>query len=101
MMKHVLTGAMALGLVAGAAYAQDDSVTHQRTVVTQPDGDQTVNNRTTVNRDGPYGDRTVTHDTVRRTDGVGDSTTTSRTTRNNDTPYGDSTSTTTRTTTDR
>ncbi|HEX4504844.1 MAG TPA: hypothetical protein VH722_03865 [Alphaproteobacteria bacterium] len=101
MMKYILTGAMALGLAAGVAHAQDDSVSRERTVVTQPDGDRTVNTQTTVNRDGPYGDHTVTKDTVRRSDGVGDSSTTSRTTRTNDTPYGDTSSTTVqRTTTD-
>ena len=102
MMKHILMGAMALGLVAGVAQAQDDSVTRERTVVTQPDGDRTVNTQTTVNRDGAYGDHTVTKDTVRRSDGDGDSSTTSRTTRTNETPYGDTQSTTVqKTTTDR
>ena len=102
MMKHVLTGVTALGLIAGVAHAQDDTVTRDRTVVTQPDGDRTVNDRTTVNREGPYGDRSVTRDTVRRSDGDGDSTTTSRTTRKTDTPYGDTTSTTVqKSTTDR
>jgi hypothetical protein len=102
MMKYVLTGAMALGLVAGVAHAQDDSVTRERTVVTQPDGDRSVNTQTTVNRDGPYGDHSVTKDTVRRSDGDGDSSTTSRTTRTNETPYGDSSSTTVQhTTTDK
>ena len=101
MMKYVLTGVMALGLAAGVAHAQDDSVTRERTVVTQPDGDRAVKTQTTVNRDGPYADHTVTKDTVRRTDGV-DSSTTSRTTRTNETPYGDSSSTTVqRTTTDK
>ena len=102
MMKHVLTGVVALGLIAGMAHAQDDTVTRDRTVVTQPDGDRTVRDRTTVNRDGPYGDRSVTRDTIRRSDGLGDSTTTSRTTRKTDTPYGDTTSTTVqKSTTDR
>ena len=101
MMKYVLTGVMALGLVAGVAHAQDDSVTRERTVVTQPDGDRSVNTQTTVNRDGPYGDQTVTKDTVRRTDGD-DTSTTSRTTRTTDTPYGDTSSTTVqKSTTDR
>jgi hypothetical protein len=102
MMKHLLTGAMALGLIAGVAHAQDTSVTQQRTVVQQPDGDRNVDTKTTVNRDGRYGDHSVTTNTDRRTDGVGDSSTTSRTTRTNETPYGDSSSTTTtRTNTDR
>ncbi len=102
MMKHLLTGILAVGLLAGTAYAQDTSVTRDRTVVTQPDGDRTVNTQTTVNRDGPYGDHAVTKDTVRRSDGMGDSSTTSRTTRTNDTPYGDTTSTTVqKTTTDQ
>ena len=101
MMKHLLTGAMALGLIAGVAHAQDTSVTQQRTVVQQPDGDRAVDTKTTVNRDGAYGDTSVTKNTVRRTDGMGDSSTSSKTTRTTDTPYGDTTSTTTqRTTTD-
>ena len=102
MMKHLLTGVMALGLIAGVAHAQDTSVTQQRTVVQAPDGDRNVDTKTTVNRDGPYGDHSVTTNTDRRTDGVGDSSTTSKTTRTNETPYGDSSSTTTtRTNVDR
>ena len=102
MMKHVLTGVAALGLIAGLAHAQDDTVTRDRTVVTEPDGDRTVKDRTTVHRDGPYGDRSVTRDTVRRTDEDGDSTTMSRTSRRTNTPYGDTTSTTVqKSTTDR
>ena len=101
MMKHLLTGVMALGLMAGAAHAQDSSVTQQRTVVQEPDGDRQVDTKTTVNKDGPYGDHTVTRDTVRRTDGD-DTSTVSKTTRTNETPYGDSSSTTVqRTTTDK
>jgi hypothetical protein len=99
MMKHFLTGIVAVGLLAGAAHAQDASVTRERTVVTQPDGDRTVNSQTTVNHDGPNGDHSVTKDTVRRSDGMGDSSTTSRTTRTNDTPYGDTSSTTVQKTT--
>jgi hypothetical protein len=102
MMKHLLTGAMALGLMAGVAHAQDTSVSRSTTVVQQPDGDRNVDTKTTVNRDTPYGDHSVTTNTDRRTDGVGDSSTTSRTTRTNETPYGDSSSTTTtRTNVDR
>ena len=102
MMKYLLTGVMALGLIAGVAHAQDTSVTQQRTVVQAPDGDRNVDTKTTVNRDGPYGDHSVTTNTDRRTDGVGDSSTTSKTTRTNETPYGDSSSTTTtRTNVDR
>src|ERR1700722_17616345 len=101
MMKHLLTGAMALGLIAGVAHAQDTSVTQQRTVVQQPDGDRAVDTRTTVKRDGPYGDTSVTKNTVRRTDGD-DTSTASKTTRTTETPYGDTTSTTTqRTNVDR
>lgn len=95
MMKHVCTAAMALGLVAGVAHAQDASVSHQTTVTTAPDGDHVVHNKTTVKRDGYYGDSTVTKNTVRRTDGWdGDTSTTSRTTRTTDTPYGERQSTT-------
>ena len=94
MMKHLLTGAMALGLIAGVAHAQDTSVTQQRTVVQQPDGDRAVDTRTTVKRDGPYGDTSVTKNTVRRTDGD-DTSTASKTTRTTETPYGDTSSTTT------
>ena len=103
MMKHILSGVMALGLVAGVAHAQDTSVTRDRTVVTEPDGDRAVDSKTTVRKDGYYGDSTVTKDTVRRTDGRdGDTSTTSRTTVNRDTPYGDTQSTTVqRTNTDR
>jgi hypothetical protein len=103
MMKHVLSGAMALGLIASAAYAQDTSVNRQTTVTTAPDGDRVVRNKTTVNRDGYYGDSSVTRNTVRRTDSWdGDTSTTSRTTRRTDTPYGDTSSTTVRrTNTDR
>ncbi len=101
MMKHLLTGAMALGLIAGVAHAQDTSVTQQRTVVQQPDGDRAVDTHTTVNRDTPYGDTSVTKNTVRRTDGD-DTSTSSRRPRTTDTPYGDSSSTTTtRTNVDR
>jgi hypothetical protein len=101
MMKYLLTGAMALGLVAGVAHAQDTSVSRSTTVVQAPDGDRNVDTKTTVNRDTPYGDHSVTTNTDRRTDGV-DSSTTRRTTRTNETPYGDSSSTTTtRTNTDR
>jgi hypothetical protein len=101
MMKHVLTGAVALALIAGVSHAQDTSVTQQRTVVQAPDGDRAVDTRTTVKRDGPYDDQSVTRNTVRRTDGMGDSSTVSKTTRTNDTPYGDTSSTTVqRTTTD-
>jgi hypothetical protein len=101
MIKHVLTGVMALGLMAGVAHAQDTSVTQQRTVVQQPDGDRTVDTHTSVNRDGPYGDTSVTKNTVRRTDGD-DTSTSSRTTRTTDTPYGDTSSTTVqKTTTDK
>jgi len=103
MMKHILSGAMALGLIAGAAHAQDTSVSRQSTITTAPDGDRVVHNKTTVKRDGYYGDSTVTKNTVRRTDSRdGDTSTTSRTTRTTDTPYGDTRSTTVqRTTTDR
>ena len=103
MMKHVLSGAMALGLIAGVAYAQDTSVSRQSTVTTAPDGDRVVHNKTTIHKDGYYGDSTVTKNTVRRTDSRdGDTSTTSRTTRTTDTPYGDTRSTTVqRTTTDR
>jgi hypothetical protein len=103
MMKHVLTGIMALGLAAGVARAQDAGVSRERTVVTQPDGDHVVHDKTTVNRDTPYGDKTVTKNTIRRTDDWdGDTSTTSRTTVNRDTPYGDTRSTTVqRSTTDR
>lgn len=103
MMKHALTGVMALGLFAGVAHAQDASVSRDRTVVTQPDGDRVVHDRTTVNKETPYGEKTVTKNTVRRTDGWdGDTSTTRRTTVNRDTPYGDTRSTTVqRTTTDR
>ena len=95
MMKHILTGVMALGLVAGAAHAQDASVSRSTTVTTAPDGDRVVHNKTTVKKDGYYGDSTVTKNTVRRTDsGDGDTSTTSRTTRSTDTPYGDTRSTT-------
>ena len=101
MIKHLLTGAMALGLIAGVAHAQDTSVTQQRTVVQQPDGDSAVDTHTTVNRDTPYVDRSVTKNTVHRTDGD-DSSTVNKTTRTNETPYGDSSSTTVqKTTTDR
>lgn len=102
MIKHILSGAMALALLSGVSYAQDESVTRQRTVVQEPDGDRAVDTRTTVNRDGPSGDHSVTRNTVRRTDDDGDTSTTSRTTRTNETPYGDTRSTTVqRTTTDR
>jgi hypothetical protein len=102
MIKHVLSGAMAFALLAGVSYAQDTSVTQQRTVVQAPDGDRAVDTHTTVNRDGPYGDHSVTKNTVRRTDGMGDSSTVSKTTHTNDTPYGDTSSTTVqRTNTDR
>ncbi len=93
MMKHVLSGVMALGLIAGMAHAQDTSVSRSTTVVQAPDGDRSVDTHTTVNRDGAYGDHSVTRNTVRRTDGD-DSSTTSKTTRTNETPYGDSSSTT-------
>jgi hypothetical protein len=103
MMKHVLSGAMALALIAGVSHAQvDTSVTQQRTVVQQPDGDRSVDTSTTVKRDGVYDDQTVTKNTVRRTDQDGDTSTMSKTTRTNDTPYGDTSSTTVqKTTTDR
>jgi len=102
MMKYLLTGAMALGLIAGVAHAQDTSVSRSTTVVQAPDGDRNVDTKTTVNRDGPYGDHSVTTNTDRRTDGMGDSSTVSKTTRTNETPYGDSSSTTVqKTTTDR
>jgi len=103
MIKHLLSGVMALGLVAGVAHAQDTTVSRQSTVTTAPDGDRIVHNKTTVKRDGYYGDSTVTKNTVRRTDSVdGDTSTTSRTTRKTDTPYGDTSSTTVqRTTVDR
>jgi hypothetical protein len=94
MMKHVLSGAMALALLAGVSHAQDTSVTRQSTVVQEPDGDRAVHSRTTVNRDTPYGDQSVTKNTVRRTDEDGDTSTTRRTTRTNETPYGDTRSTT-------
>ena len=94
-MKTILTGVMALGLVAGVAQAQDTSVSRQTTVTTAPDGDRVVHNKTTVNRDGPYRDSTVTKNTVRRTDSDdGDTSTRSRTTRTTETPYGDTRSTT-------
>ena len=100
MMKHVLSGAMALALIAGVSHAQDDSVTRQRTVVQEPDGDRAVDTKTTVKRDGPYGDTSVTRNTMRRTDGDGDSSsTTTRTTRTDQAPYGDSSSTTVQKTT--
>jgi hypothetical protein len=102
MMKHVLSGAMAFALLAGVSYAQDESVTRQKTVVTAPDGDRSVDTKTTVKQDGYYGDQSVTRNTVRRTDGLGDSSTVSKTTRTTDTPYGDTSSTTVqKTTTDR
>ena len=102
MMKHVLTGAMALALIAGVSYAQDTSVTRQSPVVQAPDGDRSVDTKTTVKRDGPYDDQSVTRNTVRRTDGLGDSSTVSKTTRTTDMPYGDTSSTTVqKTTTDR
>ena len=95
MMKYILSSVMALGLIAGAAHAQDASVSRQPTVTTAPDGDRVVHNKTTVHRDGYYGDSTVTRNTVRRTDrDDGDTSTTSRTTRTTDTPYGDTRSTT-------
>jgi len=95
MIKNILTGVMALGLLAGVAHAQDTSVSRQTTVTTAPDGDRVVHNKTTVNRDGYYGDSSVTKNTIRRTDsGDGDTSTTSRTTRTTDTPYGDTKSTT-------
>ena len=102
MTKHVLSGAMAFALLAGVSYAQvDTSVSQQRTVVQEPDGDRAVDTRTTVKHDGSYDDRSVTRNTVRRSDGMGDTSTTSKTTRTNDTPYGDTSSTTVqRTTTD-
>jgi hypothetical protein len=101
MIKHVLSSATALALIAGVSHAQDTSVTRQTTVVQEPDGDRDVHTRTTVKRDGPYGDHSVTKNTVRRTDEDGDTSTTSRTTRTNETPYGDTSSTTVqRTTTD-
>jgi hypothetical protein len=94
MMKHVLSGAMAFALLAGVSYAQDTSVTQQRTVVQAPDGDRSVDTKTTVKRDGAYDDQSVTRNTGRRTDGMGDSSTVSKTTRTNETPYGDTSSTT-------
>ncbi len=84
MMKHVLTGAVAVMLMAGGAYAQDSqSVVRDKTVVETPNGGRAVDTRTTVRKDDD-GDRTaVTKNTIRRTDGDGDVSTTSRTTRVN------------------
>ncbi len=81
MMKHIVTGAVAIMLMTGAAYAQDsESVTRDKTVVQAPDGDRAVDTRTTVHKDDD-GDRSaVTKDTVRRTDGDGDTSVTKRTT---------------------
>ncbi len=81
MMKSMLTGAVALGLMAGAAYAQDsESVVRDRTVVRAPDGDRAVDTRTTV-RKNDDGDRSaVTKNVIRRTDGDGDVSVTKRTT---------------------
>jgi hypothetical protein len=81
MMKHVLTGAVALVLMAGASYAQDsESVVRDKTVVQRPDGDRTVDTHTTVRKDDD-GDRSVVNrNVVRRTDGDGDISVTKRTT---------------------
>ena len=80
-MKPVLTGAVALMLMTGAAYAQDsESVTRDKTVVTAPDGDRSVDTRTTVHKDDDGDRSTVTKNVQRTTDPYGDTSVTKRTT---------------------
>jgi len=104
MIKQVLSGAATLALIAGVSFAQDvQSTTQQRTVIDRPNGDDTVNTRTTVHTNDDGDHRTVSHDVVRNTDGYGDQSVTSKTTRTNNNGYGDQSSSTTvqRTTTDK
>ncbi len=85
MMKHVLTGAVALVLMAGASYAQDsESVVRDKTVVQAPNGDRAVDSSTTVRKDDDGDRSSVTKNVVRDNNGYGDSSTTSKTVRKTD-----------------
>jgi hypothetical protein len=73
MLKHILAGIAAIGLIAGAGLAQaQDTTDKQTTVIQNPDGSQTVNKSKTDRSMDEDGNRHMErHDKASTTDAFG------------------------------